>query len=114
MTTISQSLRKLSLCRERLNLLAQAEPYIGKYYSQAVHPCQSSRDRPTGEMVEQDEIIAKEIEEGIIPDPSTIDPITGEPLPAMGEGDPAGAIDDIAVLPVQKSPEWVATSLLTP
>ena len=47
-------------------------------------------------MVEQDEIIAKEIEEGIIPDPSTIDPITGEPLPAMGEGDPAGAIDDIA------------------
>ena len=42
-------------------------------------------------------IIAKEIEEGIIPDPSTLDPITGEPLPAMeGEGDPAGAMADMA------------------
>ena len=47
-------------------------------------------------MIEEDEKIAKEIEEGIIPDPSTLDPVTGEPLPAMEPGDPAGAMADMA------------------
>ena len=32
-----------------------------------------------------DEQIEDEIEKGIIPDPSTIDPITGEPLPPEGD-----------------------------
>ena len=89
-------LKDTELWQERLNLLAQAEPYIGKYYSQEYIRSKILR-QTDGEIVEQDEQIAKEIEDGIIPDPSTIDPITGEPLPAMeGEGDPAGAIADIA------------------
>lgn len=89
-------LKDTELWQERLNLLAQAEPYIGKYYSQEYIRTKILR-QTDGEIVEQDEQIAQEIEDGIIPDPSTIDPITGEPLPAMeGEGDPAGAIADIA------------------
>ncbi len=89
-------LKDTELWQERLNLLAQAEPYIGKYYSQEYIRTKILR-QTDGEIVEQDEQIAQEIEDGIIPDPSTIDPITGEPLPAMeGEGDPAGAIADMA------------------
>lgn len=89
-------LKETELWQERLNLLAQAEPYIGKYYSQETIRSKVLR-QTDGEMVEEDEKIAKEIEEGIIPDPSTLDPITGEPLPAMeGEGDPAGAMADMA------------------
>jgi len=87
-------LKETELWQERLNLLAQAEPYIGKYYSQETIRSKVLR-QTDGEMAEEDERIAKEIEEGIIPDPSTLDPITGEPLPAM-EGDPAGAMADMA------------------
>ena len=32
-----------------------------------------------------DEQIEQEIKDGIIPDPSAVDPITGEPLPQEGE-----------------------------
>ena len=88
-------LKETELMQERLNLLAQAEPYIGKYYSQETVRQKILR-QTDGEMKEEDERIAKEIEEGIIPDPSTLDPVTGEPLPAMEPGDPAGAMADIA------------------
>jgi len=89
-------LKETELWQERLNLLAQAEPYVGKFYSQQYIRSKILR-QTDGEIVEQDEQIAKEIEDGIIPDPSTLDPITGEPLPAMeGEGDPAGAMADMA------------------
>ena len=39
---------------------------------------------------EIDTQIEDEIQKGIIPDPSTLDPITGEPLPQEGGGDPMG------------------------
>ena len=38
-----------------------------------------------GEIIEIDEQIEQEIRDGIIPDPNSVDPITGEPLPAEGE-----------------------------
>ena len=38
------------------------------------------------EIIEIDEQIEDEIQKGIIPDPSTIDPVTGQPLPQAGEG----------------------------
>ena len=88
-------LKETELWQERLNLLAQAEPYIGKYYSQETVRTKILR-QTDGEMKEEDEKIEKEIELGIIPDPSTVDPVTGEPLPAMEDGDPAGAIADMA------------------
>ncbi len=88
-------LKETELWQERLNLLAQAEPYIGKYYSQETIRTKILR-QTDGEIKEEDEMIAKEIEDGVIPDPSTLDPITGEPLPAMEPGDPAGAMADMA------------------
>jgi len=88
-------LKETELWQERLNLLAQAEPYIGKYYSQETVRSKILR-QTDGEMVEEDKQIEKEIADGILPDPSTLDPITGEPLPAMDPGDPAGAMADMA------------------
>ena len=46
---------------------------------------------------DRDEQIEKEIKDGIIPDPSAVDPITGEPLPdegMMGELPMDPEIDD--------------------
>ena len=62
-------LKESELLQERLNLAATAEPYIGKYYSQDYVRRKILRQTDQ-EIVEQDELIAKEIEEGIIPDPT--------------------------------------------
>ena len=70
----------------RLATLASIEPYIGKYYSNDWVRRKVLRQTDT-EIQEIDEQIEKEIEDGTIPDPSMIDPITGEPLPP--EGDPS-------------------------
>jgi hypothetical protein len=73
-------LKEAELLTERLNLAATAEPYIGKYYSQDYVRRKILRQTDQ-EIVEQDMIIQKEIEEGIIPDPNApVDPETGEPI----------------------------------
>ena len=79
-------LKETEIEQERLNLLAQAEPYIGKYYSQQYVRTKILR-QTDAEMEEMDEQIEQEIKDGKIPDPNSIDPITGEPLPPEG-GDP--------------------------
>ena len=77
-------LKETEMMNERLGTLATIEPYIGKYYSSQWVRKNVLRQTDS-EMIEQDEQIENEIKDGIIPDPSTIDPITGEPLPAEGE-----------------------------
>jgi hypothetical protein len=73
-------LKEAELLTERLNLVATAEPYVGKYYSQDYVRRKILRQTDQ-EIIEQDEIIKKEIEEGIIPDPNApIDPATGQPM----------------------------------
>jgi hypothetical protein len=73
-------LKEAELLTERLNLAATAEPYIGKYYSQDYVRRKILRQTDQ-EIVEQDMIIQREIEEGIIPDPNApVDPETGEPI----------------------------------
>ena len=69
----------------RLAILAQIEPFIGKYYSTEYVRKRVLRQTDQ-EIIEIDEQIEDEIAKGIIPDPSTVDPITGQPLPQ-----PAGA-----------------------
>ena len=76
-------LKESELMDGRLATLAAIEPYIGKYYSAEYIRRKVLRQTDT-EIVEIDEQIEKEIAEGIIPDPSMIDPITGEPLPPEG------------------------------
>jgi hypothetical protein len=77
-------LKETELMTERLNLLAMMEPYIGKYFSAQYARTKILR-QTDGDVVEIDKQIKKEIEEGIIPDPNAIDPITGEPLPIGGD-----------------------------
>jgi len=88
-------LKETEMLNERLGVLATIEPYIGKYYS--THWVRSKVLRQTdGEMVEMDEQIEQEIKDGIIPDPSAMDPITGEPLPQEGE---QGMMGDVPMEP---------------
>jgi len=78
-------LKESELLQNRLGNLATIEPYIGKYYSTEYVRKRILRQTDS-EIIEIDEQIEDEISKGIIPDPSQIDPITGEPLPQEGEG----------------------------
>jgi len=80
-------LKEKELLEGRLGILATMEPYIGKYYSTEYVRRRVLRQTDT-EIVEIDEQIEDEIQKGILPDPSQLDPITGEPLPQQ-EGDPS-------------------------
>ena len=88
-------LKETEMLNERLGVLATIEPYIGKYYSQKWVRSKVLR-QTDGEMVEMDEQIEQEIKDGIIPDPSAIDPVTGEPLPQEGE---QGMMGDVPMEP---------------
>jgi hypothetical protein len=82
-------LKDAELLTERLNLVATAEPYVGKYYSQDYIRRKILRQTDQ-EIVEQDMLIQKEIDDGVIPDPNApIDPATGQPMePGMDLGQP--------------------------
>ena len=72
-------LKEAELMTERLNMAATAEPYIGKYYSQDYIRRKILRQTDE-EIIEQDILIKKEIEDGVIPDPNAmVDPETGLP-----------------------------------
>ena len=87
-------LKETELISERLSLLASIEPYIGKYYSNDFIRKRILRQTDS-EILEIDNQIEQEIKDGIIPDPNSIDPITGEPLP----GDDGGMMGDIPMEP---------------
>ena len=99
-------LKESELMEGRLGMLATIEPYIGKYYSTEYVRKRILR-QTDGEIVEIDTQIEDEIQKGIIPDPSTLDPITGEPLPQ--EGDPA--MGDMGEQPVDPDLELQAQSV---
>ena len=80
-------LKESELIQNRLGILATMEPYIGKYYSTEYVRKRVLRQTDQ-EIIEIDEQIEDEIQKGILPDPSTVDPITGQPLP---QEDPAAA-----------------------
>tara|TARA_B100000900_G_scaffold56374_1_gene42147 strand:+ start:1137 stop:2792 length:1656 start_codon:yes stop_codon:yes gene_type:complete len=79
-------LKEAELMNERLTLAATAEPYIGKYYSQDYVRRKILRQTDV-EILEQDALIKNEIKKGIIPDPATIDPATGQPLESTASMD---------------------------
>ena len=77
-------LKESEMMNERLGTLATIEPYIGRFYSNEW--VRKKVLRQTDKEIEEiDEQIVQEIEDGVIPDPSAVDPITGEPLPTEGE-----------------------------
>jgi len=72
-------LKEAELLNERLNMVATAEPYVGKYFSQDYVRRKILRQTDI-EIIEQDSLIEKEIKNGIIPDPNTpMDTVIGEP-----------------------------------
>ena len=76
-------LKESELVNNRLATLATIEPFIGKYYSTEYVRKRILRQTDS-EIIEIDMQIEDEIQKGIIPDPSQVDPITGEPLPQAG------------------------------
>ena len=86
-------LKEAELLTERLTLVATAEPYIGKYYSQEYVRRKILRQTDQ-EIIEMDEQIKKEIESGAIPDPTLVADMgmePGAPAPSGGSPDPIQA-----------------------
>jgi len=80
-------LKDAELLNERLNMVQVAEPYVGRYFSQDYLRRKILRQTDE-EIIEQDKIMKKEIEDGIIPDPNQpIDPNTGMPLDQTSQMD---------------------------
>jgi len=80
-------LKDAELLNERLNMVQIAEPYVGKYFSQDYVRRKVLRQTDV-EILEQDKLIKKEIEDGIIPDPNApIDPQTGLSLDQTSQMD---------------------------
>ena len=77
-------LKESEMIQSRLGNLATIEPYIGKFYSTEFVRKKILRQTDS-EIEEIDGQIEDEIQKGILPDPSQIDPITGQPLPQGGE-----------------------------
>ena len=78
-------LKEAELITDRLNLVATAEPYIGKYYSQDYVRRKILRQTDQ-EIIDQDKQIEYEIENEIIPDPNA-------PPPEEMGGDPGMGMD---------------------
>jgi hypothetical protein len=97
-------LKEAELLTERLNLLQTVEPYIGRFYSQD-YVRRHVLHQTDSDIIEQDTLIEKEIENGVIPDPNAmVDPMAmggGEALPPGQEssGDP------IQAPPIPKDPD---------
>jgi len=83
-------LKDAELLNERLSLVQTAEPYVGKYFSQDYLRRKILRQSDQ-EIIEQDDLIKKEIKDGIIPDPASIDPETGLPMMDQIGGEDLGA-----------------------
>ena len=80
-------LKDAELLNERLNMVQVAEPYVGKYFSQDYLRRKILRQTDE-EILEQDQLIEKEIKDGIIPDPNApVDPMTGMPLDQTAQMD---------------------------
>jgi hypothetical protein len=73
-------LKESELLNERLNMVQVAEPYVGRYFSQDYVRRKILRQTDI-EIIEQDQLISKEIKNGVIPDPNVpVDPMTGQPI----------------------------------
>jgi hypothetical protein len=87
-------LKETELMNERLNLLVAVEPYVGTYYSRDYVRRKILRQTDQ-EIVDEDKLIKKEINDGVYPDPKLMPPVgpDGMPLDPIGLGSqPIGAV----------------------
>ena len=75
-------LKEKEILTERLNLLTAMDPYAGRYFSLDYLRRQILK-QTDAEIKSIDKQMKKEIDEGLLPDPASIDPATGMPM----EGD---------------------------
>jgi hypothetical protein len=110
-------LKEAELIQNRLNVLAIAEPYVGKYFS-VDYVRRTILKQTDSEIVEIDAQIALEKESGIIPPP--VDPTTGLPVgepqsptesPALGE---VPMSPEVSTNTVELPPSEEVTSIKTP
>ena len=82
-------LKESELLAERLTMVASAEPYVGRYFSQDYLRRKILRQTDE-EIIEQDKLMKQEIKDGVIPDPAQmqIDPQTGQPIAGGNLGSP--------------------------
>jgi hypothetical protein len=107
-------LKDAELLNERLNMVQVAEPYVGKYFSQDYIRRKVLRQTDV-EIIEQDELIKKEIEEGIIPDPNQpVDPQTGLPLDQTSQMDLGQPVMEPDLRSQEKSTEINAKAVEMP
>ena len=78
-------LKDSELLAERLTMAASAEPYVGRYFSQDYLRRKILRQTDE-EIIEQDKLMKKEIEDGVVPDPAIMmmDPTQVEGETSMG------------------------------
>ena len=110
-------LKEAELIQNRLNVLAIAEPYVGKYFS-VDYIRRTILKQTDSEIVEIDEQIVLEKESGIIPPP--VDPTTGLPIgepqsptesPALGE---VPMSSEVSTNAVELSPSEELPTIKTP
>ena len=79
-------LKEKEILTERLNLLTAMDPYAGRYFSLDYLRRQILK-QTDAEIKSIDKQMKKEIDEGKLPDPASIDPATGMPMEdPMGQG----------------------------
>ncbi len=95
-------LKEAELLTERMNLLQTVEPYIGRFYSQDFVR-RNILQQTDSEIIEQDTLIEKEIENGVIPDPNAmVDQMETEVSATEIVKEPA---DAIKAPPIPKDPD---------
>ena len=107
-------LKDAELLNERLNMVQVAEPYVGKYFSQDYIRRKVLRQTDI-EIVEQDQLIKKEIEQGLIPDPNApVDPMTGMPIDQTSQMDLGQPVMEPDLRSQEKSTEINAKAIEMP
>jgi hypothetical protein len=96
-------LKEAELLTNRLGLVTQMEPYLGKYFSTEYLRRKILRQTDT-EIIEMDKQIDDEIEKGILPDPNAPVDEMGNPLPpdagaVSPEEQPLGQVPEESPLP---------------
>ena len=80
-------LKDQEILNERLNLVNVMDPFAGRYFS-VEHIRRKILRQSDSEIKEIDKAIKKEIASGQLPDPASIDPVTGEPIAGGGMEQP--------------------------
>ena len=101
-------LKEAELLTNRLTLMTQMEPYIGKYYSTEYVRKRILR-QTDAEIIEIDAQIDDEIEKGIIPDPNAPVDEMGNPIPPEGAVDGGPALGEVPIEPASPAAPEVPT-----